>query len=130
MKVIDGNGAVLGRLASYAAKEALKGEEIAVVNVDEIMITGNKKDIRENYDERRTKVGSTRKGPKISRDTERIVKRAIRGMLPKARHPGRGRDAIKRVKCYRGVPKEFESAKKVTFEENKFKFIKVGSLYK
>jgi len=130
MIVIDGNGAVLGRLASYAAKEALKGEEIAVVNVDDIIITGNKEQIRRHYDEKRTKVGSTRKGPKISRDTERIVKRAIRGMLPNARFTGRGRDAIKRVKCYRGIPKEFESAKMIKFEENKFKFIKVGTLYK
>ena len=28
MKIIDGQNAVLGRLASYAAKESLKGEEI------------------------------------------------------------------------------------------------------
>ena len=43
MKIIDGKNAVLGRLASFVAKEALKGEEIVIVNCDEIMITGNKK---------------------------------------------------------------------------------------
>ena len=36
MKVIEGKDAVLGRLASFAAKESLKGEEIAVVNCEEI----------------------------------------------------------------------------------------------
>ncbi len=46
MKIIDGKDAVLGRLASYAAKEALKGEEVIIVNCKEVIITGNKKDIR------------------------------------------------------------------------------------
>ena len=43
MKIIDGKGAILGRLASYAAKQALKGEEIVVLNCEEVIITGNKK---------------------------------------------------------------------------------------
>ena len=30
-KIIDGTNAVLGRLASYAAKQALLGEEIVIV---------------------------------------------------------------------------------------------------
>ena len=30
-KIIDGKNAVLGRLSSYAAKEALKGEEIIIL---------------------------------------------------------------------------------------------------
>jgi len=33
MKIIDGSGMVLGRLASYAAKESLKGEDIYYVYV-------------------------------------------------------------------------------------------------
>ena len=42
MKIIDGKGAVLGRLASNVAKEALGGEEIAILNCEEIIITGGK----------------------------------------------------------------------------------------
>ena len=123
MIVIDGKGAVLGRLANFAAKEALKGEEIAVVNCGEIIITGNKKDIRQDFEHRKKWVGSTQKGPKNSLIPERIVKKTIRGMLPNARHSGRGRDAIKRVKCYREVPKELESAKKINLKADKNKFI-------
>ena len=37
MKIIDGTGLVAGRLASYTAKEALKGEEIAVVNCSDVI---------------------------------------------------------------------------------------------
>ena len=123
MIIIDGKGAVLGRLASFAAKEAMKGEEIAVVNCDEIIITGNKKDIRQDFEHRKKWVGSTQKGPKNSLIPSRIVKKTIRGMLPNVRRSGRGRDAIKRVKCYGEIPREFESAKKVHLKADKNKFM-------
>ena len=128
MIVIDGKDAVLGRLASYTAKEAMKGEEIAIVNCDEIIITGNKKNIRQDFERRKKWVGSTQKGPKNSFLPEKIVKKTIRGMLNNSRRRGRGRDAIKRVKCYVGIPKEFESAKKIHLNENKNKFIRVKNL--
>ena len=47
-------------------------------------------------------------------------------MLPEHRW-GRGRNAFKRVKCYVGIPKEFESAKKINFHidrTSKFIFVK------
>ena len=113
MKIIDGKNAILGRLASYAAKEALKGEDIAIVNCEQIVITGNKKNIKENLESKRKRVGSTQKGPKVSRTSEKIVKRVIRGMLPNYR-VGRGRVAFKRIKCYSGMPKEFEEGKKIS----------------
>lgn len=112
MKIIDGKNAILGRLASYVAKELLKGEEIAVVNCEEIIITGNKKNIKEKFEERRGKIGSGQKGPKHSRTSEKIVKRTIRGMLPNHRK-GRGKEALKRIKCYAKIPKEFMEAKKI-----------------
>jgi len=120
MKVIEGKDAILGRVASYVAREALKGEEFAIVNCDQLIITGNKTNIEEYYESKRQRVGSTQKGPKISRTSEKIVKRTIRGMLPNYR-TGRGRDALKRVKCYVGVPAEFEKEKRmIVGEKSKF----------
>jgi len=113
MKIIDGKNAILGRLASYVAKEALKGEDIAIVNCEQIIITGNRKNIQEGLEAKRKRVGSTQKGPKVSRTSEKIVKRVIRGMLPNYR-VGRGRVAFKRIKCYVGMPKEFEEGKKIS----------------
>ena len=49
MKIIDGKNAVLGRLASYAAKEALKGENIIILNCEKVIVTGNRKNIRERF---------------------------------------------------------------------------------
>lgn len=128
MKIIDGTGAVMGRLASYAAKEALKGEEIVILNCEDILVTGNKKDIRKKFEDKRSRVGSGQKGPKHSRKPEKLVKRTIRGMLPNHRK-GRGKQALKRIKCYAGVPKEFEDKKKIMGkQEKKLKSIKVKEI--
>ncbi|MCK5624587.1 50S ribosomal protein L13 [Candidatus Pacearchaeota archaeon] len=125
MKIIDGKGAVLGRLASYVAKEALKGEEIVILNSDLVIITGNKKNIEESFHQKRSRVGSSQKGPKLSKSSERIVKRTIRGMLPEHRF-GRGREAFKRIKCYVGVPKEFQESKTIKAGKGKqSKFITI-----
>jgi len=130
MKVIDGKNAVLGRLASYAAKESLKGEEIAVINCEQIIITGNKEFIQRDFQEKRERVGSGQRGPKISRTSEKIVKRAIRGMLSDHRL-GRGKEAFQRIKCYVGIPPEFKDSKKITYnDEDKLKYITVKELAK
>jgi len=128
MKIIDGKNAVLGRLASYVAKQLLKGEEIVIVNCEDVIITGSKKDIKESFEEKRRKVGSGQKGPKYPRTKDRIVKRVVRGMLPNHRK-GRGKQAYKKVKCYVGIPKEFEDSKKIKGgREKKTKFITLRDL--
>lgn len=130
MKVIDGKDAILGRLASFVAKEALRGEEISVINCDQIIITGSKKNIEEEFKEKRSKFGSSQKGPIHSRNNEKIVKRAIRGMLPNFRE-GRGREAFKRIKCYVRIPKQFEESKKIVLKnDKKSKFVRVEHLSK
>ncbi|HLA23057.1 MAG TPA: 50S ribosomal protein L13 [Candidatus Nanoarchaeia archaeon] len=127
--IIDGKNAVLGRIASFAAKKALGGEEVAVLNCEEVIISGNRKDIQKKYKEKRDKVGSGQKGPKISRTSEQIVRRAIRGMLPHASR-GRGKEAFKKIKCYKGTPKEFEDSKKINLEGKiRMKFIRVKEVY-
>lgn len=118
MKVIDGKDAVLGRLASFAAKEALKGESIAIVNCKQVIITGNETNIRETFEKKRKRVGSGQKGPKFPRTSERIVKWAIRGMIPNYRK-SRGKEAFNRIKCYNEIPKEFENAEKITINREK-----------
>lgn len=118
MIIIDGKNAVMGRLASFVAKESLKGEEIVIVNCEKILITGNKKDILENFEEKRGRVGSGQKGPKYPRKSEMIVKRVIRGMVPNFR-TGRGKDAYRRVKCYVGIPEEFKDKKKIVSGKEK-----------
>ncbi len=126
MKIIDGKNAVMGRLASYAAKEALKGEEVVILNCQDVIITGNRQNILKEFVEQRSRMGHGQRGPKHIKASDRIVKRVIRGMLPEHRW-GRGREAYARIKCYVGIPKEFENAKKiVSGKAKKVKFSKVG----
>lgn len=108
----------MGRLASYVAKEALKGEEIVILNCEQVIISGNKKMNREDFEARRRRAGSGFKGPKHPKPSYMIVKRAIRGMVPQYRE-GRGREAFKRIKCYNDTPKEFENAKLTKLEIRK-----------
>jgi large subunit ribosomal protein L13 len=103
--IIDAEGATLGRLSTNAAKNLLNGEEIAIVNSEKAIISGKKPSIKEHY-KQKIEVGTYRKGPFFPRMPDRIVKRSIRGMIPY--QTPHGRAAYKRLKCYIGIPKEFE----------------------
>jgi len=130
MKIIDGKETILGRLASHVAKESLKGEEVAVVNCEKVIITGSRKNIEAEFFEKRHRHGQSQKGPKPSKLGERMVKKTIRGMLPNYRE-GRGREAWKRIKCYTGIPKEFEGKKMEKVKsDKKSKFVRIEDVSK
>ena len=94
------------------------------------MITGNKKNIEKNFKEKRSRFGSSQKGPKHHKTSEKIVKRTIRGMLPDHR-VGRGKAAIQKVKCYNKIPKELEGKEITKFETGKkSKFSRVSEFLK
>lgn len=114
--VIDASGSVLGRLSAFAAKQALLGKSIVIVNCEKAIITGRKRFIVENYKEKRQRGGSSQKGPHFPQDSFRIIKRTVRGMLPYKQQ--RGLVAFKKIMCYNSVPKEYESAKKITLSRN------------
>jgi large subunit ribosomal protein L13 len=99
--VFDGTDAVFGRMASVVAKELLKGNSVEIINCEEIIVSGDKKKFSERVLQKRAMgSGGSMKGPKYSREADRLVKRMIRGMLP--RQKTRGREAHKRLKCYKG----------------------------
>ena len=108
--IIDGNNAILGRLASHAAKQALLGKEVFIVNCEKTVVSGSRKIIVAKYHSLRIKGGSSLKGPKFPSMPAMIVKRTIRGML--SHKQGRGADAFKKIRCYEGVPKELVESKK------------------
>jgi len=108
MKIyVDATEIPLGRLGSFIVKSALKGDEVFVLNSEKTIISGGRADIIEGITNLRNKGGNSLKGPIVPRPAERLLKRLIRGMLPWDRQ--RGRDAYKRIKCYKSG--EFDSAK-------------------
>ena len=126
VKIIDADGAVLGRLASFVAKELLCGEEIVVVNVNKSIISGKPSAVKERYQKRITR-GSIHKGPFYPKGSDRIFKRTVRGMLPKNK---KGRDALKRLKIHVNQPEQFAEAEKVVkrTDDLRCRFMKLGEL--
>ncbi|MCD6476625.1 MAG: 50S ribosomal protein L13 [Candidatus Aenigmarchaeota archaeon] len=110
MIVINGYDAILGRLASKAAKELLKGEEIIIVNADKVVVSGEPTRIIQRYKEKRER-GYPTKGPFFPRYPDKIVIRTIRGMLPYKTN--RGKMALKRLKVYRNCPEKYKDYQEI-----------------
>jgi large subunit ribosomal protein L13 len=113
MIIIDASNMILGRLATYAAKELLLSKEVRVINCEKAVISGTRDEVFSEYLHRMER-GAIRKGPFLHRMPDRIVRRTIRGMLPWKR--AKGQEAYKRVFCYVGVPEEFKDKKPVSIE--------------
>lgn len=105
--VIDASGAILGRLASIVAKRLLSGERIVIVNAEKAVLSGKRLSLLREMKEF-LQVGHPGKGPHHPRRPDRILRRTIRGMLP--RRKPKGVEAYRRLKVYLGVPKEYEGA--------------------
>jgi large subunit ribosomal protein L13 len=114
--IIDASGATIGRLATSTAKRLLNGEEIAIINSEKAIISGKKPEIKKRYKQKR-EVGTYRKGPYFPRMPDQILKRTVRGMIPY--QTPHGRTAFKKLKCYNGIPKEFEGKKYEKIKEAK-----------
>lgn len=122
MAVIDGNGLILGRMASNIAERLIKGEQINVVNSEKIIISGRKEVVVGRFKRRiglRCK-GNPFKGPQFPKLPHMLVKKSISGMLPSIKKM-RGRTALKRLKCFIGVPETFSKARLESVAEAKKK---------
>ncbi len=104
--IINGENAVLGRLASFVAKKVLNGKEVVIVNSDKIIVVGRGKNILDRYRKKRARGGSSQKGPYFPSLPDKILKRTIRNMLPYKQ--GRGKEALRRVRCHVGIPEKFK----------------------
>ena len=128
--LIDGKDLILGRLSAFVAKKLLSGERVIIVNSEGVVISGSKKNILDKYKQRYSR-GDPYKGPFFPRTADRILRRAIRGMLPFKRT--RGREAFKKIMCYKGIPDKYKNEKLETIEiasasKLKTSFIKLGEL--
>ena len=115
--IVDGKGMISGRLATKVAKLIIKGESVTVVNAEDIVMTGNKVNIMENFKMRvdARVLSNPHYGPKYSRIPSKIFRRSVKGMLPdKNRTTER---IIKLLTVYNSVPKELVAEKMEVFEE-------------
>ena len=133
MMLIDATDLIVGRLATFAAKKALLGEKIDIVNCEKAIMSGSKEMLMAKW-ARKRKLGTWSKGPFHIRLSDRMVRRIVRGMLP-YKTP-RGREAFERVMCYRGMPEPFKSQTAITIPEANrkklptHKFMNIGQITK
>jgi large subunit ribosomal protein L13 len=130
--IIDAKGLILGRMASNVAKRLLEGENVIVLNAEKTAISGKRLQIVKDA-KTFLEVGHHRKGPFHQRRPDRIVRRTIRGMLP--RQKPKGIQAFKRLRVYLGTPLEFKGKKiqtiiEASIDKLKSPYITVGELAK
>lgn len=106
--IIDATNLILGRMASYAAKKAKLGESIDIINCEKAVITGKRSYVLQRY-KKRNEIGFPVSGPFYPKQPHLVVKRTIRGMI--AYRKENGAKALKRIKCYSGMPDKFRDKK-------------------
>ena len=107
--VIDGKGLIYGRLASEVATMILDGQEVVVLNAEQIIITGERSEVLAEF-KHKVDVGEVtkRKGPFYPRRADLLFKRCVRGMIPWTSTSGR--DAYRRLHVFVGTPKQFQES--------------------
>jgi len=136
--VVDATNHVAGRLASVVAKWALEGKRVIIVNAEKAVITGDFNMVLNWYkrkiSEWLTHYNPEKVGPKIPRKPDRILRRIIRGMLP--RKKWKGRAALRRIRVYMGIPPQYSNSEKITIREAMmrmrpgYKYITLEDLWK
>merc|ERR1712059_14874 len=111
--VIDARGHLMGRLASFVAKEALLGQKVVVVRCEDIVISGSFIRNKLKMLMKRNKRMNTNpsKGPFHHKSPADMFMRVVRGMIPHKLY--RGSAAFQRVKAVEGIPDPFGSMKRV-----------------
>lgn len=112
--IIDATNMILGRLSTRAAKAALEGEKVRVINAEKAFVVGSKNNVFSKYKHLADLGNRPNKTPYIPKRPEKMVRRSIKGMLP---NNSRGIAASKNVKCYIGVPEELKGKEAEVFEE-------------
>ncbi|MEM1663090.1 MAG: 50S ribosomal protein L13 [Pyrobaculum sp.] len=132
--IVDAEGHVAGRLASYIAKLLIEKPRlrVIVVNIDKAVVTGERKMAIEWYkrkiSEWRTHYNPEKVGPKVPRRPDRVFKRIVRGMLPKKTE--RGREALKRLRVYMSMPLELYNRKALVMYQIPKAMLKIRPLIK
>ena len=116
--VVDAADHIAGRLASIVAKKLLEGYKVVIVNAEKAVVSGKRSVVIGDF-KRRLQISSIinprRHGPFWPRTPQGILRRMIRGMVP--RRKGRGYAAMRRLRVFASVPDEYKSAPLVRFPE-------------
>ncbi len=114
---VDATNQIAGRLSSRVAKLLLSGRKVVVVNADKALISGSRNSVITQWKEKlelSSKVNPIY-GPIHPRRPDNILRRMVRGMVP--RKKPKGAAAMKRLRVYIGVPSSVKPAKLTKFDD-------------
>lgn len=111
MITIDAKDAIVGRLGAYVAKKVIENESVIIVNAEKAVFSGNAEYVAGIYTRRRqmTDKANPEHGAKWPRRPDLLLKRIIRGMLPK--RAVRMKSAMTNLRIYMGTPEQVKDAK-------------------
>lgn len=108
--IIDASDKPLGRVATRAAKQALLGDTVVVINSSKAVISGTYQNVYLKYRQKYSR-GVPSKGPFFPRSPAKIMRRTIRGMLPYKQE--KGMKAFKKVRCFDSAPENIKENFKI-----------------
>ena len=114
---VDATDQIAGRLSSKVAKLLVSGKRVTVVNAEKSLISGSRTSVINQWKERLELSSRVNPiyGPIHPRRPDNILRRMVRGMVP--RKKPKGASAMKRLRIYIGVPAGINAAKLSKFED-------------
>ena len=114
---VDATNQIAGRLSSKVAKLLISGKRVVVVNAEKSLISGSRTAIVRQWQERLEIASHVNPiyGPIHPRRPDNILKRMVRGMVP--RKKAKGVLAMKRLRVYVGQPQRVEEGKLTQFKD-------------
>ena len=130
--VVDAEGQILGRLASKVAKiirgkhkvnftpNVDCGDNVIVINAEKVVLTGSKMANKEYVRHSGYPGGQSKQNPEevLAKYPERLVERAVKGMLPKNRL---GSALFRNLKVVIGPDHKYEAQKPKVIDLNSIK---------
>lgn len=114
---VDASNQIAGRLSSKVAKLLLSGKRVIVVNAEKSLISGSRTSVVNQWKERLELASKVNPiyGPIHPRRPDNILRRMVRGMVP--RKKPKGATAMKRLRVYIGVPTGIDATKTTKFDD-------------
>lgn len=115
--VVDAKGHLLGRMASYVAKQLELGQKIVIVRCESVLMSGKifrRKLHFMGYMNERTNFNPTH-GPIHQTSPAHYVYKCIKGMINYK--TAKGAAALARLKCYEGCPLSMNCKKKMVIPD-------------
>jgi large subunit ribosomal protein L13 len=114
---VDATNQIAGRLSSRVAKLLISGRRVVVVNAEKSLISGSRTSVVRQWQESLEIASHVNPiyGPIHPRRPDNILRRMIRGMVP--RKKTKGVLAMKRLRVYVGLPEGVDVAKLTQFKD-------------